>query len=71
MATKRNTVDLEVSVPFELTVAVNLLTIQNAEAFRYVKVNGATPFASVVTVDGTLPPSEFCGVRLESRVPPT
>ena len=57
------------SVPFEETVAVSLLTIQNAALFRYVMVKGAVPLASVVTVEGTLPPSEFAGVSSVLGVP--
>jgi hypothetical protein len=67
-AGKRNIVDLLVSVPFELTVALNLLTIQKADPFRYVKSNAAVPLAPVVTVAGMPPPSELEGVRLVSRV---
>ena len=67
-AGKRNIVDLLVSVPFELTVALNLLTTQKAEPFRYVKLNPAVPLASVVTVAGMPPPSELEGVRLVSSV---
>ena len=56
---RRKVVELLVSVPLELTDAVNLLMTHKAEPFKYVKLKAAVPFTPVVTVAGTLPPSEF------------